>query len=101
MNYVKCLNGTSCPSGLDEIVSNYPLLELRALGRSAMEQAGYQAIALGLTIAMAFMGGVISGIIGKKYAMKCGNYFPRQVWRTNPFHSRSDRRQNSDDDIEI
>ena len=74
-----------CYAKLGEIISNYPFLEDSARGRTAAEQASFQAIALLVCALAAFLGGGCTGLLVRLSATRCGNACPPGVWMDGSF----------------
>ncbi|XP_059091344.1 ammonium transporter Rh type B-like [Tigriopus californicus] len=93
-----CKN-TTCSYTFGEIISNYPFLEEKALGRTAGMQALFQLIGVLMALTLAIMGGLTVGLMNNLSSDKCGNEFPNTAWNDDSFllnqRQRSFRRQSS------
>ncbi|XP_023338210.1 ammonium transporter Rh type C isoform X3 [Eurytemora carolleeae] len=67
-----------CPTGTEEISLSLPHLPL--LGRSAFDQAAWQAVALALSIGLGTIFGVIGGLVGCFLDRLGGHGMPREAW---------------------
>lgn len=93
-----CKN-TTCSYTFGEIISNYPFLEEKALGRSARMQALFQLVGILMALTFAIFGGLTVGLVNNFSLDKCGNEFPTSAWNDESFllnqRQRSFRRQSA------
>ncbi len=78
------------------IISTYPFLEEKARGRTAEQQAAFQALGLALCVGLALLGGMLTGFLTRLSSERCGNRFPREIWRDESFLLNRRRRTSED-----